>query len=182
MSIRSESLESTTGRRAAGGLLIGLGILALIGTVSGVELGRHGWPLLITGVGAAFFVVMLLIGRGAGALAIPGGAITGVGAILAFQNSFGYFESWSYLWPLVVASVGAGLYIMGLWDGREAVCRAGRMLASVGISLCALFAAFFALGFGAWGFRRSNILFAIALIALGLYLLLRSARGPLEAE
>jgi hypothetical protein len=182
MAIRSEPLESTTGRHAAGGLLIGLGILALIGAASGVELGQHGWPLLITAAGAAFFVVMLLIGRGAGALAIPGSAITAVGAILAVQSSFGYFESWFYLWPLTVASLGAGLYVMGRWDGRVAARRVGRMVASLGVGLCALFGAFFALGFGAWGFRRSNSLFALGLIALGLYLLLRRARGPLEAE
>ena len=48
-----------------------------------------------------------------------GSAVTMVGTILLFQNTFDYFQSWAYAWALVFpTSVGVGQLIYGSIKNR----------------------------------------------------------------
>ncbi len=87
-----------------GVLLIALGILFFIGQVLGINFGRlgqFGWPVFIIAPGILLFLLALAVGdRAAGELlAILGSSVTMVGAILLYQNTFDYFQSWAYAWP-----------------------------------------------------------------------------------
>jgi hypothetical protein len=67
----------------AGSILILFGLLALFGQLfRGWDIWGSFWPFLIIGFGALFFVAMLLSGKSAAWLAIPGSIITVAGLIL----------------------------------------------------------------------------------------------------
>lgn len=162
---------------ALGALLVVAGILFLITQFFGFELWSVGWPFPILVVGLFFFLGMFVGGRGAGALAIPGSVITMVGLILAFQNSFGHWESWSYAWTLVFFAVGIGMFLMGLWENRPQTRQTGLAMAGVGFALFLFLGAFFEMGFGPWGFGRAGIvLWGLLLMAAGFLLILRPQR------
>jgi hypothetical protein len=161
------------GSLAAGVFLIGLGVLFLLGQFVRINLWEWLWPFWIIGFGALFFVGMLAGGKSAAGLAIPGSIISMVGLILLYQNWFGHWESWAYAWALIPVAVGIGLFIMGLWNGRESTRRAGINVAGVGIVLFLVFGAFFELGAVMLGMRRAGgVLWPLILIGAGLYLLI----------
>lgn len=74
------------------------------------------WPLLIIGVGLVFFVSSVLV-RAPG-LAIPGAIISGIGAILYYQNVSGDWDSWAYAWTLIPGFVGVGVLVSNFFEGR----------------------------------------------------------------
>lgn len=167
---------SSRGSLVAGVILVGLGVLFLIGQLLNIDLWNNMWPLIVIAFGGMFFVGMLAGGRSAGPLAIPGSIITTIGLILWFQNTFGYWETWSYAWTLIVIAVGVGLFIFGVWSRHEGPRRAGGVVMRVGVILFLVFGAFFELAIGISGFRRTGTLFwPVALIALGIYFLLSQA-------
>ena len=173
-------LRNTSANPApVGVLLVLLGLMFLLIQFVGLNLWTFGWPLIIVGVGVFFFVAMLLGGRGAGSFAIPGSVVTMVGLILFFQNTFGFWEIWSYAWTLIFVAIGSGLYIMGVWDKRDESRRLGATMAGIGAILFLIFGAFFELGVGihALGWAGGS-LWAILLIAVGLFLILRPKRLP----
>ena len=55
-----------------GAILIVIGILLFLGQVVDFLNRADFWPFIVIGVGAAFFAGMILGGRSAGPLAIPG--------------------------------------------------------------------------------------------------------------
>jgi hypothetical protein len=175
-----ERLPDNTSRGGAnlilGAILIGLGLLFLVVQIPGVRFGYHMWPFFIIIPGLAFFVGMVLGGRGAGGLAVPGSIVTTVGLILLYQNVTNHWVSWSYAWGLIVAAVGIGLMINGSWSFRPALITQGRRVAVIGLALFLAFGAFFEafifrgfIGYAQW-------VWPVALIALGLFLLLRRGR------
>lgn len=76
----------------------------------------YAWPLWVVGVGLIFLVMAVAV-RAPG-LAVPASIISGIGAILYYQNSTGEWESWAYAWTLIPGFVGVGVMIMNLLEGR----------------------------------------------------------------
>jgi hypothetical protein len=175
-----ERMPDNTSRGGAnlilGAVLIGLGVLFLVAQIPGVRLGYVLWPFFIIVPGLAFFAGMVLGGRGAGGLAVPGSIVTTVGLILLYQNYTNHWESWAYAWGLIPMAVGIGLMINGAWSFRPGLVTQGRRLAITGLGLFLVFGAFFEvlifrgfIGYAQW-------LWPVLLIVLGLFLLLRRGR------
>ena len=74
------------------------------------------WPWIIIGIGLVFILSALI--SGVGGLAIPGSIITTIGLILNYQWITGNWSSWIYMWALIPASVGLGMILMELIQGR----------------------------------------------------------------
>jgi hypothetical protein len=162
-----------------GAVLIALGVLFLVVQIPGVRIGVYMWPFFVIVPGLAFFVGMVLGGRGAGGLAVPGSIVTTVGLILLYQNTTNHWESWAYAWGLIPMAVGVGLMINGSWSFRPALVTQGRRLAIIGLALFLAFGAFFeVLIFGGF-IGYAQWIWPVLLIALGLFLLLRRGRGSL---
>ncbi len=163
------------GSIVGGSILILFGLLALLGQLfRGFDLWGAFWPFLIIGFGALFFVGMLLGGKSAAGLAIPGSIITVAGLILLVQDLTGYWESWAYAWTVIVIAVGLGNFIMGAYGGNEHSRRAGLHTMEVGFVLLIIFGAFFEGMIFATGrlHELSQLIFPVALILLGIYLVL----------
>src|SRR5262245_12084909 len=104
----------TTG---VGVLLIGLGLLFLAQQVFGFS-WSGAWPFFIITVGLVFFAGVVVGGRAAGPLAIPGAVITTVGLILLYQSTFDQYQTWAYAWTLLIVASGVGLLIDAAWRNR----------------------------------------------------------------
>jgi hypothetical protein len=132
------------------------------------------WPLIIIGFGAMFFVGMFVAGKSYAWLAIPGSIVVTNGLMLFLQNLTGNWETWSYSWTVILMSIGAGIFIMGAWQGNESRRRAGLRVFEIGAILFVIFGAFFEMLFsiGAPASLRGYI-FPIGMILLGSYLVIR---------
>jgi hypothetical protein len=160
--------RSNTGTLIAGAVLIVSGLLALARHFFEFVNWGFLWPFTVIGIGALFFLAMIVGGKQAAAFAIPGSIIGGIGLVLLFQNITRHWESMSYFWTLIILFVGAGIYIMGLYGGDENQKRSGFRVMKVGFVLFIIFGSFFELIFSS--FR--NVLFPVLLILLGGYLVL----------
>lgn len=177
----------TTG---VGILLIALGAVFLVQQLFGFN-WSFAWPIFIIAVGLICFAGMALGGRVAGPLAIPGALITTAGLILFYQNTFDRFQTWAYAWTLLVVAGGVGQVIDGAWRNLPERIRSGRIIIGIGAALFIIGAVFFefALNFNGLmdtlprglGARVFGVLGAVALMALGAFLLLRR-RGEKSAQ
>jgi len=175
------SSQRNTGSLVGGSLLIIFGILALLGKIfQNYDFWGTFWPFFIIGVGILFFVGMLAGGRSVSGLAIPGTIITTIGLMLFYQNITNHWESWSYGWTVILMSVGVGIFIMGVWGQNMTQRAAGLRVLRIGLIMFIIFGAFFELIFtSGMPFGLRSILFPVALILLGLYLvLMRSGLLP----
>jgi hypothetical protein len=118
--------------RAGTGVALGIvfvvvGLFFLLVRLANVDLGTYGWPLFIVIPGLTLLIVgFVSLGTGA---AIPGGILTMVGLVLAYQNSSGNWASWVYVWPLVApGGVGVGLFLQGMRDRNQGLIKQGRSL------------------------------------------------------
>src|ERR1035437_5989305 len=125
------------GALAAGVVLVVVGLAFLAFELLRFDFGRYGWSVYVIAPG----VVLLLIGlaiphEGSLGAAIPGGIITTVGLLLAYQESTGAYASWAYAWALVApGSVGLTLTLYGLLHRRLDLLDAGLGSAGVGVGL-----------------------------------------------
>jgi hypothetical protein len=112
---------------AMGVVLVVVGVFYLVVQVAGVDLSVFGWPLFVIIAGLTLLVVgFASLGTGA---AIPGGILTMVGLVLAYQNSTGHWSSWAYAWALVApGGVGLGLFLQGIRERSTGLIRQGRSL------------------------------------------------------
>ncbi len=122
----------TPARRSGTGLAMGVvlvvvGVFYLVVQVAGINLSVFGWPLFVIIAGLTLLVVgFASLGTGA---AIPGGILTMVGLVLAYQNSTGHWTSWAYAWALVApGGVGLGLFLQGIRERNPGLIRQGRSL------------------------------------------------------
>ena len=116
---------------ALGIVLVVVGLFALAVVLFGVDLTQYGWPLFVIIPGLTLLVVGFL-GGGTGA-SVPGGIVTMLGLVLAYQSSTGDWASWAFAWALIVpGGVGLGLYLQALRDRDPAGLRRGRTLMFVG--------------------------------------------------
>lgn len=166
------------GSNILGAVLVMVGALLISGQYLNFDGWNLAWPFFVIGPGLLFFVGMVLGGRGAGVLAVPGSVVTTVGLVLLYQNTFDHWESWAYAWSLVaLVAVGVGLMVNGLWSQRPERFRRGRSLASVGMVVFTVGAVFFESVIGISG-RGSETFGAYVgpglLLAAGVYLLSRN--------
>jgi hypothetical protein len=112
---------------ALGVVLVVVGLFYLLVQVAAVDLSGFGWPLFVIIPGVTLLIVgFVSLGTGA---AIPGGILTMVGLVLAYQNSTGHWSSWAYAWALVApGGVGLGLFLQGLRERNANLTRQGRSL------------------------------------------------------
>ena len=179
------SSRRNTGSLVGGSLLIIFGVLALLGKLfQNFNFWNSFWPFFIIGVGLLFFVGMFAGGKSVSGLAIPGSIITTIGLMLFYQNITNHWESWSYGWTVILMAVGLGIFIMGAWGQNESQRAAGLRVLRIGLIMFIIFGAFFELIFTAGRpFSLRSIVFPVALILLGLYLVLtRSGLLPGRSE
>lgn len=126
---------STGGSSAALGIvLVVVGLFALGVVLFGVDLTQYGWPLFVIIPGLTLLVVGFL-GGGPGA-SVPGGIVTMLGLLLAYQSSSGDWPSWAFAWALVIpGGIGLGLYLQALRDRDQAMLRRGRALMFIGVMI-----------------------------------------------
>lgn len=165
-------------------LLILAGVFFLVSRWSGFNRWETLWPFIIIAFGGLFFIGMILGGKTAGALAVPGSILVTIGLILLFQSLFDYYQSWAYAWALIVASVGVGTAIYGMWSGQPDLRRSGWSLAGLGVVLFIVFGAIFEFIFsiGGRGGRLPSLLWPILLIVLGAWLFFSRAFKLLRRE
>jgi hypothetical protein len=159
-----------------GAVLVAFGALFLIEQLFDFQLGQWLWPLFIIIPGLLCFLGMVLGGKSAGPLAIPGSIVTTIGLLLLYQNTFNHFESWAYAWALIPIAVGVGLMINGTWSDQPALIQNGRRLAGIGLVLFLVGFFFFELVLNIGG-MASGIVAPLLLIAAGIALLLRRTRS-----
>jgi protein-S-isoprenylcysteine O-methyltransferase Ste14 len=159
------------GALAVGVVLVVIGLAFLAFEQFNVDFGRYGWPVYVIAPG----VVLLLIGlaiphEGGLGAAIPGGIITTVGLLLAYQEAAGAYASWAYAWALVApGSVGLTLTLYGLLHRRMDLLDAGLRTAAVGLGLFVGFGLFFenVIGLDEGG-STTAIRSALPMLAVGL--------------
>ena len=164
MSNRSERRDrGRDGERGAvvfGALLIALGALFLVTEQFNLDVAHYGWPAFVIVPGVVLLVAGLAIPNETGlGLAIPGGIVTTVGLILAFQEATEAWASWAYMWALIApGSVGVTLVLYGLLHRRMDLVDGGVRTAAVGFGLFIGFGLFFENVLGFDGGHSSTIL------------------------
>jgi hypothetical protein len=161
----AENQSRGRGNLIIGMVLIGLGAIFLLGQLFGFRSWLVLWPFFIIIPGLMFFVGMLLIGKEAGPLAIPGSIVTMVGLLLPY--------SWALIFP---TSVGIGLVINGQWSDDQRLVQTGIRWASIGVAIFLVGGIFFELILNISGSIASGIVWPLVLIGFGAYLLTRRGK------
>jgi hypothetical protein len=125
------------------------------------------WPWIIIGVGLVFLFIAVLTRTGG--LAIPGSIISGVGAILYYQNLTSYWGETAYLWALIPGFVGIGIAIAKIINPEE---NPGAWNASLILLMISAIAFFASGGSGMFGLT-SQIILPVLVIIFGAFLLIR---------
>ncbi len=161
---------------ALGVVLVVVGIFALGVVVLGVDLTQYGWPLFVIVPGLTLLVVGF-VGGGAGA-SVPGGIVTMLGLVLAYQSSTGDWASWAFTWALIApGGIGLGLYLQALRDRDSVQLRRGRTLIFISLMIFMIGFVFFESILGISGvdygiFGKAAL--PALLIVIGVILLVRS--------
>ncbi len=121
----------------------------------------YHWPMIIVGNGLMFLLVGIL--PKFRAFRIPGILLSGLGAILMTQWITHNWQSWSYVWALIPALIGAGIFSAS--SGKSKSSTAGIIIFGISIMFFLIFATVFS---GLWHiFRYWPVLF----ILLGIWFL-----------
>lgn len=169
---------------ALGVVLVVVGLFALAVVLFGIDLTQYGWPLFVIIPGLTLLVVGFL-GGGAGA-SVPGGIVTMLGLVLAYQSGSGDWPSWAFAWALIVpGGVGLGLYLQALRDRDSVMLRRGRSLMFVGALVFMIGFVFFesilgisGMDYGIFGKAALPAL----LVVIGIILLVRSVQRSRQAS
>jgi hypothetical protein len=154
-----------------GVLLVVVGLAFLVLEQFKFDFGRYGWPVYVIAPGLVLLLIGLAIPHEGGlGAAIPGGIITTVGLVLAYQEATGAYATWAYAWALVApGAVGLTLTLYGLLHRRTDLLDAGLRTAAVGLSLFVGFGLFFENVIGLdEGRSTSDLHSALPLLAIGL--------------
>src|SRR6202790_2344500 len=174
--VRPARARSGGSSMALGVVLVVVGLFALGVVVFGIDLTQYGWPLFVIIPGLTLLVVGF-VGGGAGA-SVPGGIVTTLGLVLAYQSSTGDWPSWAVAWSLVApGGVGLGLYLQALRDRDPVMLRRGRTLIFIAAMIFMIGFVFFesilgisGMDYGIFGKAALPAL----LIVIGIILLVRS--------
>lgn len=160
-----------------GALLIVAGIAYLLANFAQFDIGQYGWPLFVIVPGIAL-ILIAVVTRSAVGLAVPGAIVTVVGLILAVQNAFGLWATWTYAWALVFpGAVGVGTAIMGAARRDSRQVESGIRAALTGVAMFAILGLFFEGILHVSGVTLGStmgIVLPVAVIAVGLVLLFAS--------
>jgi hypothetical protein len=124
------------------------------------------WPAIVVILSGFFLIPAAFPGpnrRLRAGMVIPGAFLAGVGGALLYTSLNNRWEAWSYLWTVVPASIGIGLYAAGWIADLPAFKWIGSGMA-VGAAIAYLA---FATAFGGETFR---VVGSIGIIVLGLAL------------
>ncbi len=128
------------------------------------------WPMWVMAPGAIFILAGLI--SGVTELMIPGSIIAGIGGILYYQNETGDWQSWAYIWALIVVFVGIGIFLSYLFKGQLGKAfEEGVPPMMTGIVLFLIFGSIFRAMFG-----QSPILgdyWPLLLVGVGLWMLIK---------
>jgi hypothetical protein len=164
----------TSGGSLVGLLLVLAGVYFLIARYLPFDIGQYGWPLFVVLTGATILVVGMSV-RAMSGLVIPGSVVTVIGLILAVQNTFSLWATWSYAWALAFpGAIGLGIAIQGMIVGNRNRVRAGARTMSTGVVLFLVFGAFFEGILHVSGYDLGSVgdlLIPLALIASGVVLI-----------
>lgn len=154
-------------------VLILIGIFSLFGRYFVFVDMDYYWPLIVVGVGLAFFAIMVIGDRSRGGLAVPGSILVVIGLILFVMNLTDSWEDWSYSWALIVCASGVGIWINGYWSNRPELKKRGFATLRTGLILFIIFGVimefiFTMTGGAHWG---TLLIWAILLTLVGVYLL-----------
>jgi hypothetical protein len=181
--VRPAGRRSGGSSMALGVVLVVVGIFALGVVVFGVDLTQYGWPLFVIIPGLTLLVVGF-VGGGVGA-SVPGGIVTMLGLVLAYQSSSGDWASWAFAWALVApGGVGLGLYLQALRDRDAVMLRRGRTLIFIAALIFMIGFVFFESILGISGtdygiFGKAAL--PGLLIVIGIILLVRSIQRTRQA-
>jgi hypothetical protein len=132
-------------------------------------------------------LTLLIVGfvsLGTGA-AIPGGILTMVGLVLAYQNSTQNWSSWAYAWALVApGGVGVGLFLQGLRERSSGMIRQGRSLMFIAALIFMVGFVFFESILNISGMNDQPVVrgaLPALLIVIGILLLARSIQNSRKA-
>lgn len=168
---------------ALGVVLVVVGLFYLLVQVAAVDLSSFGWPLFVIIPGVTLLIVgFVSLGTGA---AIPGGILTMVGLVLAYQNSTGHWTSWAYAWALVApGGVGLGLFLQGLRERNGNLIRQGRSLMFIAVLIFMVGFVFFESILNISGINDQPVVKAALpalFIVIGILLLARSISNSRKA-
>jgi MFS family permease len=127
------------------------------------------WTLFIIAPGAIMLAIGLFGPRESAGLAIPGSIVSTLGGIMLFQSMLDAWATWTYVWPLLPAAVGLGLFLFGLRVGKSDVRRVGSWMLAIGLVVFVVFAFFWEVVLGAGDLlgrdARRAVLPALVIIA-----------------
>jgi hypothetical protein len=116
-------MQRSSSSLIAGSILIGLGVLALFVTMSGIELWTASWrwwPTAIIAFGALIALLPVFIRkRWMGLLYILAAPIVATGVMLLLSMTSGQWFLWARWWPIGVLSVALGFLLAAIY-AREA--------------------------------------------------------------
>ena len=142
--------------------LIALGTLFLLSNFTELR-ARELWPLFVLSPGLYFFLVFLMDRTNYGVL-MPATVLTVTG-LLFFYCAFEGWYLMRMLWPLFIIGPGLGFLLMYILGKKEkGLLIPGAILSGIG-------------GIFLLGFTESEYLWPVILIAIGVFLLLRSKRS-----
>ncbi len=157
-------------------VLVVTGGLFLADQLLALNLLRFFWPLLIILFGLTFFVGMLVAGKKASGLAVPGTLLTVIGLILFVQNTFDLWVTWAYAWALLITATGVGLLIMNAYHKREGLRRTGGLIMGLGLILFVMFGVLFEVILNIAGTSsQSGLFLGGGLVLLGVFVLFSRA-------
>ena len=123
------------------------------------------WPFNLLLIGAAIFILALVLGQPG--LAVPAAIVAGLGGIFYYQDATNDYSSWSYMWALIPGFVGVGSVLAGLLGENTAHnIKRGLNLMVISAVLFLVFSSFL----GGWALL-GNFGPAILLILLGVWVL-----------
>lgn len=127
------------------------------------------WPLNIVAIGGLILLIGILLG--APGMAIPASIVACVGGILYYQQVYEDYQSWSYMWTLIIGSIGVGQVLSGLLGSGRREISSGLNTIVVSAAMFIIFAAIFGklTILGSFGPAILLILLGIWVIARGLW-------------
>ncbi len=145
-------------KRLHGVVLIIIGLLLLVFNLTDLR-WNEAWPVVFLALGC-YFIVIFLADRNAYGVLMPASIFLFMGGIFLYSSLHGWYNMGT-LWPFFLIGPGVGFFLMYLFGKKEkGLLIPGYILTGLGV--------LFLLAFAEWVY-----LWPLALIALGLFFLLR---------
>lgn len=127
---------------------------------------NFSWHFYIIAAGILIFLNGLL--TGVPSMAVPAAIISGIGALLYWQDTTNNWESWAYAWTLIPGFAGIGTILQGLLGEKtKQSLRQGFNLVIVSLILFSFFASIL----GGW--QIFGPYWPVLIILLGVWMIIR---------